>query len=156
MREMIACGSAPAGVGTARSKPSTRMRTISPERNGSMWMSVARSSTAFSNRSLTARTTGAPLARSRSEFDIVLALRARRLADLGDGRLVFAEALGQHGRDVLIGRDLDLDGRAKHDLGGADRGGVGRIGERKTEAAAGHLIGKHGGLAQEALRKPRN
>ena len=40
-------------------------RTTRPVGNGSMWMSLARSSTAFSSRSLTARTTGAPLARSR-------------------------------------------------------------------------------------------
>ena len=65
MREISACGTAPAGVATARSRPSTRMRTTSPLRNGSMWMSLARSSIAFSRRSLTARTTGAPLARSR-------------------------------------------------------------------------------------------
>ena len=65
MREISACGSTWRGAGIARSRPSTRMRTTRPVRNGSMWMSVARSSTAFSSRSLTARTTGAPLARSR-------------------------------------------------------------------------------------------
>ena len=48
-----------------RSSPSTRRRTCSEPRNGSTWMSVARNSTAFSNISLTARTTGAPLAMSR-------------------------------------------------------------------------------------------
>ena len=65
MREINAWGSACAGAGTGLSSPSTRMRTVSPLRIGSMWMSLARSSTAFSRRSLTARTTGAPLARSR-------------------------------------------------------------------------------------------
>ena len=65
MREISACGNAPGGVGTVRSRPSTRIRTVSAVRNGSIWMSVARSSTAFSRRSFTARTTGAPLARSR-------------------------------------------------------------------------------------------
>ena len=65
MREISAAGSTPGGVGNARSKPSTRMRTTRPVRNGSMWMSVARSSIARSTRSFTARTTGAPLARSR-------------------------------------------------------------------------------------------
>ena len=65
MREISACGRTPAGVGTARNSPSTRMRTTRPDRNGSTWMSVARSSAAFSRRSFTARTTGAPLARSR-------------------------------------------------------------------------------------------
>ena len=48
MREISACGSASAGAGTARSRPSTRMRTTSPLRNGSMWMSLARSSIALS------------------------------------------------------------------------------------------------------------
>jgi hypothetical protein len=63
--EMTACGGAPAGAGTARSSPSTRSRTTIPVRNGSMWMSLARNSTARSSMSLSARTTGAPLARSR-------------------------------------------------------------------------------------------
>ena len=65
MREINAWGSACAGAGTVLNNPSTRMRTVSPLRIGSMCMSLARSSTAFSTRSLTARTTGAPLARSR-------------------------------------------------------------------------------------------
>ena len=94
MREMIACGSAPAGVGIARSRPSTRMRTMRPDRNGSIWMSLARSSTAFSSKSFTARTTGAPLARSRR-------LSISSSADLGRGigrgrrrGVLLAEALG--------------------------------------------------------------
>src|SRR5215470_15357763 len=65
MREITACGSASGGAGTARKSPSMRMRTIRPERDGARWMSLARSSTAFSRSSLTPRTTGAPLARSR-------------------------------------------------------------------------------------------
>ena len=65
MREINAWGSACAGAGTVLNNPSTRIRTVSPLRIGSMWISLARSSTAFSTRSLTARTTGAPLARSR-------------------------------------------------------------------------------------------
>lgn len=58
MREISACGD-------ARNKLSTRTRTVSPERNGSTWISLARRSNARSNRSLSARTTGAPPARSR-------------------------------------------------------------------------------------------
>src|SRR6266850_858061 len=65
IRETTACGGASPGNGTARRIPSTRIRTTSPVRNGSMWMSLARSSIARSSTSLTARTTGAPLARSR-------------------------------------------------------------------------------------------
>ena len=64
-REISACGGMPDGAFIARNKPSTRMRTTRPVRNGSMWISEARSSTARSSRSLSARTTGAPLARSR-------------------------------------------------------------------------------------------
>ena len=64
-REISACGGIPDGAGIARNRPSTRIRTTRPLRNGSMWISLARSSTARSSRSLSARTTGAPLARSR-------------------------------------------------------------------------------------------
>src|SRR5712675_1003844 len=65
IRETTACGGASPGNGTARRIPSTRIRTTSAARNGVMWMSLARSSMALSSKSLTARTTGAPLARSR-------------------------------------------------------------------------------------------
>ena len=65
MREITACGNAFGGAGTGRSSPSMRIRTTMPVRNGSMWMSLALRSIAFSSRSLTPRTTGAPLARSR-------------------------------------------------------------------------------------------
>ena len=115
MREISACGSTPAGVGTARSRPSTRMRTTRPVRNGSMWMSVARSSIARSSRSLTARTTGAPLARSRRLSTSSSARADVASSPSGDGFVVLAEPLGQDGRDVLEGADLDLDrtGRAR-------------------------------------------
>ena len=36
MRDTSACGMTPGGAGMARNMPSTRMRTVRPERNGSM------------------------------------------------------------------------------------------------------------------------
>ena len=153
MREISACGSTPDGVGTARSRPSTRMRTTRPVRNGSMWMSVARSSMARSSRSLTARTTGAPLARSRKDSTSSSARAEVGLLAVGRGFVILAEPLGQDGRNVLIGADLDLDRTAEHDLGGAHRRLVGRVGEHQPAASAGALIRKHQGLAQEAARE---
>ena len=135
MREISACGRAPAGAGTARSRPSTRMRTTRPVRNGSIWMSVARSSIAFSSRSLTARTTGAPLARSRRLSTSSSPLARRASSCSGRRRIVVAQPLGQDGRDILERGDLDRDRAAEHDLGGAHRRDVGRIGD----APAGSL-----------------
>ena len=68
MRDRIARAIAAGGDGIGRSNPSMRKRTCRVLRKGSTWMSVARASTARSNNSLTARTTGAPLAMSRSQM----------------------------------------------------------------------------------------
>ena len=151
MREISAAGSTPAGVGTARSKPSTRMRTTRPLRNGSMWMSVARSSMARSSRSLTARTTGAPLARSRKDLDVVVGARRGRLVAVGRGFVVLAEPLRQHRGDVLVGGDLDLDRarRARSRRRAPPRHRSGRPPTSRHVPSA-RRIGKHQGLAQEA------
>jgi len=49
-----------------------------------------------------------------------------------------AEPLAQHGGDVLVGGDHDPDRAAKHDFGGAQRGGVGRVRHRELAAVRGH------------------
>ena len=88
-----------------------------------MWMSLARSSTARSRRSLSARTTGAPLARSRrlsmSSSDCWLDPRAPS----SGGRIIRLDALVEHGGDVLERGHRDLDRFAEHDFGGANGGG---------------------------------
>ena len=130
IREISACGKALTGAATARSKPSTRMRTTRPLRNGSIWISLARSSMAFSSMSLTARTTGAPLARSR-RLSMSSSARAARRAALPGRRFLAAKLLAENGRDILEGRDLDRHGSAKDDFGGVDSGGVARVGDGK-------------------------
>ena len=126
------------------------MRTTRPVRNGSMWMSVARSSMARSSRSLTARTTGAPLARSR-RLSTSSSARAIDVASAsGDASSSSPSRRAMHGRDVLEGGDLDPDRTAEHDLGRAHRRDVVRIGEREPRAPVRARIGEHQRLAQEA------
>ena len=118
-------------------------------------MSLARNSTAFSSRSLTARTTGAPLARSRR-----LSMSSSRGCAVSPppfgSRSSSLQPLVEGERDVLERRDLDDDFLAKHDLRGALRGHVGRIRDREHCTAVGRLIRKDHHLAQESLRERRH
>ena len=100
MREIERLRQHVGGRGVARNRPSTRMRTVSPSRNGSMWISLARNSTAFSMRSLTARTTGAPLARSR-RLSMLSSAPACVAGRAGPRRIVGVELIAENGRDVF-------------------------------------------------------
>ena len=83
-----------AASASARSRPSTRMRTTRPVRNGSMWMSVARSSTAFSSRSLTRAHDRRAAREVAQAFDVVVGARdAARRRSASARRLVLAEPL---------------------------------------------------------------
>ena len=156
MREISAGGSTPAGVGTARSRPSTRMRTTRPVRNGSMWMSVARSSIARSSRSLTARTTGAPLARSRRLSTSSSSRASRGVVGLGRRlRRLRRAAWSARSRCPRRRRSRSATGPPSTISAARTRRDVVRIGEREAGAAVGALIGEHQGLAQEAARELR-
>ena len=117
-------------------------------------MSLARNSTAFSSRSLTARTTGAPLARSRRLSDVVFAWLRCRLAGRRD--VVFAQPLVKDDREVLGRRDFDANAGAEHNLRRPARRHVARVRNRKNDAAVGGPIRENHGLAQVTLRERRH
>ena len=154
MREISACGSAPAGVGTARSK------AVDPHAHHEagaerLDVDVGR---AQLHRLFEQIVDGAHHRRAAREvaqaLHVIVGARERGFAGLRLGGCVVAEPLGQDRGDVFIRGDLDPDAAAEHDLGGARRRHVVWIGDGDAVATFGCLIGEHQGLAQEAAREP--
>ena len=117
-------------------------------------MSVARSSMAFSSRSLTARTTGAPLARSRrlsiSSLGWAGLVSSRSGAASVSSPSRSASAVAISSKDATA----SATGAAERELCGTHAGCVGRIGDDQSVGAAFlELAWKNGHLAQEAVRK---
>ncbi len=81
-------------------------------------------------------------------LDVVL-VGARGLGALGGGHILVAQALVEDRGDVLEGRYFDRDVAAQHDGGGADGGGIARVGDRQHDEPVGRPIGKHRHFAQE-------
>src|SRR5579872_832671 len=111
-------------------------------------MSLARSSTAFSKRSLTARTAG----EIAQAFDVVFA-QVRRPARLQWLESFVTEPAVEHDGEVFNGSDLDDDTSPEDDFSGALSCTVGRIGDSKCCVPACGLIGENRHLPQEPLRK---
>jgi len=83
-------------------------------------------------------------------LDVVLARIGGVIVGLRRCRVIVAEPLIERRLDVLERGDLDLHVAAEHDAGGADRGGIARIGDRENRLALRRLKRKHQHLAQEA------
>src|SRR5580704_15258991 len=152
MRDTSACGMTPGGAGMARNMPSTRMRTVSPLRNGSMWMSLARNSTARSIRSLNARTTavetledgGDVLERGDHQFDRVAE------HDLGGADRRRIHGIGHRKFNGTAGRpEREHHGFPQEAPGKTLDLGLGRQQFEQADALQieepGHLIGEFGG-----------
>jgi hypothetical protein len=110
-------------------------------------MSLARNSTAFSNRSFNARTTGAPL------LDIILARSEQSLARLRYRASIIAKPLIEDGRDVLERGNLDHDRAAKHDFSGPDGGEIAGVGNRECQPPIGTPMWENRHRAQKAMRE---
>jgi hypothetical protein len=100
---------------------------------------------------LTARTTGAPLARSRRlSMSSSRGCAARSAARIELGLI---KALVEHQRDILKGRDFYDNAGTQHDLYRALRRHIGRVRDGQRGEPVGRLIREDQHLAQEALRE---
>ncbi len=101
MREISACGSAPAGGATARNKPSTRMRTVRPlpER---LDVNVAGAQLHGPFEQVVDRAHDRRAARQIAQaLDIVVGMREIRFGGFGRRQIFLAQARGQNRGDVL-------------------------------------------------------
>ncbi len=85
-------------------------------------------------------------------FNVVLGSGARGPPVPGRWFLA-AKLLAENSRDILEGGDLDQNRCAKDDFGGADSGGVARVGDGKLILTFWQFEGEHRSVAQESRRK---
>ena len=83
-------------------------------------------------------------------LDIVVGLLARRLRGSVRRRTIVLDALVQHRGDVLEGSHRNLDRLAEYDLGGANGGGIGGIGDRDAIAAVRRAEREDRGFAEKS------
>ena len=144
MREISACGGASAGAGTARSRPSMRMRTVEPvAERFDVDVAGAQLDGLFEQT-----VDGAHDRRAAGEIaqalDVVVGARALRVLRRG---FFAAETLAENDRDVFEGGDGEGDLAAKNDFGGAGGGAIAGIGDGEAEGPVGAKERKHRGLA---------
>src|SRR5450759_4667173 len=85
-------------------------------------------------------------------FNVVIGAGASR-STIPRRRFLAAKLLGENGRDILEGGNLDRYSAAKDDFGGMDGGGVAWVGEGKPMVTFRKFVGEYSGVAQKARRK---